>query len=75
MIRALLISILALTVFGCSEKIQSQDKERVSGDVPPYKGAVNDPYVIKGWTAGNKTEWDKQMHERAQTQNEYLKVN
>lgn len=75
MMRALLISMLALTVFGCSEKIQSQDKERVSGDVPPYKGAVNDPYVLKGWTAGNKTEWDTQMRNRAQSQNEYVKTN
>jgi len=75
MMRALLISLLALTVFGCSEEIQSQDNARVSGDVPPYKGAVNDPYVIKGWTAGNKTEWDTQMRNRAQTQNEYVKTN
>jgi hypothetical protein len=75
MMRALLVSLLALGLFGCGETSQSQDKARVSGDVPPYKGAANDPYVIKGWTAGNKTEWDKQMHERAQTQNEYVKIN
>jgi hypothetical protein len=75
MMRALLISMLVLTMFGCGEKTQSQDKARVSGDVPPYKGAANDPYVVKGWTAGNKTEWDTQMRNRAQTQNEYVKTN
>jgi hypothetical protein len=75
MMRALLISLLALGLSACGETSQSQDKARVSGDVAPYKGAVNDPYVIKGWTAGNKIEWDKQMHERAQKQNEYVKVN
>lgn len=75
MMRALLIPLFALSVVGCGEKVQSQDNERISGDVAPYKGAVNDPYVIKGWTAGNKTEWDRQMHERAQKQNEYVKIN
>ncbi|RBA24259.1 hypothetical protein [Herminiimonas fonticola] len=75
MMRTLLISLLALGMFGCSETSQSQADARVSGDVPPYKGAVNDPYVIKGWTAGNKTEWDTQMRNRAQAQNEYVKVN
>lgn len=75
MMRALLVSLLTLAMFGCGEKSQSQADARVSGDVAPYKGAVNDPYVIKGWTAGNKTEWDRQMHERAQKQNEYVKVN
>ncbi len=75
MMRALMISLLALGMFGCGETSQSQDKARVSGDVPPYKGASNDPYVVKGWTAGNKTEWDTQMHNRAQSQNEYVKIN
>lgn len=75
MMRALFISLIALAMFGCGEKSQSQADARVSGDVSPYKGVVNDPYVVKGWTAGNKTEWDTQMRNRAQTQNEYVKVN
>ncbi|MFC7299974.1 hypothetical protein [Herminiimonas aquatilis] len=75
MMRTLLISLAAIAMFGCSEKSQSQADARVSGDVPPYKGASNDPYVIKGWTAGNKTEWDTQMRSRAQFQNEYVKTN
>lgn len=75
MMRALLISLAALALLGCSEKSQSQADARVSGDAPPHQGAANDPYVVKGWTAGNKTEWDTQMRTRAQTQNEYVKVN
>jgi len=75
MMRALLISLAALALLGCSEKSQSQADARVSGDAAPHQGAANDPYVIKGWTAGNKTEWDTQMRTRAQTQNEYVKTN
>ncbi len=75
MMRALLISLAAIAMVGCSEKSQSQADARDSGDVAPYKGAANDPYVIKGWTAGNKTEWDTQMRNRAQLQNEYVKTN
>lgn len=75
MMRALLFSMMALTLVACGEKSQSQDKARVSGDVRPWEGAKNDPFVVKGWTAGNKTEWETQMRNRAQTQNEYVKTN
>lgn len=74
MMRALLIPLAALALFGCGEKSQSQADARVSGDVAPYLGA-QDPYVVKGWKPGNKTEWDTQMRTRAQAQNEYVKTN
>lgn len=73
MMRTFIVSLAALAVFGCGEKSQSQADARVSGDVPPYKGA-HDPYVVKGWTPGNKTEWDTQMRARAQVQNESVKI-
>lgn len=73
MMRPLIISLTALILFGCGEKSQSQADARVSGDVPPYQGA-HDPFVVKGWTPGNKTEWDTQMRARAQAQNEYVKI-
>ncbi|RQO38525.1 hypothetical protein DBR37_01105 [Herminiimonas sp. KBW02] len=75
MMRALMLSVMALALFGCGEKVQSQANARDAGDAPPWSGAKNDPYVIKGWTAGNKTEWETQMRTRAQTQNEYAKTN
>lgn len=75
MMRTLLLSMMALALFGCGEKVQSQANARVSGDAAPWDGAKNDPFVVKGWTAGNKTEWETQMRTRAQAQNEYVKVN
>lgn len=74
MMRALLVSLAVLALFGCSEKSQSQADARVSGDVPPWQGA-KDPFVVKGWTPGNKTEWDTQMRSRVEAQNEYVKTN
>jgi hypothetical protein len=74
MMRALVISLAALALFGCGEKSQSQADARVSGDEPPYQGA-HDPFMVKGWTPGNKTEWETQIRARAQTQNEYVKTN
>ncbi|WP_076591138.1 hypothetical protein [Herminiimonas arsenitoxidans] len=75
MMRALFISLMALALFGCAEKSQSQADARVSGDMPPWDGAKGDPFVVKGWTPGNKTEWETQMRTRAQSQNEYVKIN
>lgn len=73
MMRILIVSLAALALLGCGEKSQSQADARNSGDVAPYQGA-HDPYVVKGWTPGNKTEWDTQMRARAQAQNEYVKL-
>lgn len=74
MMRTLAASVVALVLFGCGEKSQSQADARDAGDQPPYTGA-HDPFVVKGWTPGNKGEWTKQMHKRAQAQNEYVKIN
>lgn len=72
--RLILIALTGVAVLaGCGEKSQSQADARDSGDVAPYKGA-HDPFVAKGWTPGNKTEWDTQMRTRAQSQNEYVKI-
>lgn len=72
--RLLFVALAATAVLaGCGEKSQSQADARDSGDVPPYQGA-KDPFVAKGWTPGNKTEWDNQMRTRTQTQNEYVKI-
>jgi hypothetical protein len=74
MMRALLMSALMLALFGCGEKSQSQADARKSGDQHAWQGA-NDPFVTKGWTAGNKAEWERQMRSRTQNQNEYVRIN
>lgn len=74
MMRALALSAIALALFGCGEKSQSQADARISGDTQPWQGA-HDPFVAKGWTPGNKTTWENQLRSRAQYQNEYVKIN
>jgi hypothetical protein len=44
------------------------------GDEPAYKGA-HDAEVAKGWTPGDKLAWERQVRERGQLQNEYVKTN
>jgi hypothetical protein len=73
MMRALLMPALMLALFGCGEKSQSQADARNSGDQQAFQGA-HDPFVTKGWTAGNKTEWERHMRERTQNQNEYVRI-
>jgi hypothetical protein len=74
MMRALLIPALMLALYGCGEKSQSQADARDSGDQQAYQGA-HDPFVTKGWTAGNKAEWERHMRARTQAQNEYVHIN
>jgi len=45
-----------------------------SADQPPWEAAAN-PFVVPGWTSGDKASWQAQMTQRAQNQNEYLRAN
>jgi hypothetical protein len=73
MIRATLLLAALFMLSACHEPSQSQADARNSGDVPAWKGA-NDAFMAPGWKPGDKSVWEKQLHQRAQTQNEYLKV-
>lgn len=58
---------------GCGEKPQSMGG--VKSDVAAFEGAQN-PFVVPGWKAGDKTSWEQQLKTRTQnTQNEYMKIN
>jgi hypothetical protein len=74
MMRAAMVSLFALALLGCGERSQSQADARDAGDTPDWQGAKNE-FVAKGWTPGNKAAWELQLRNRAQTQNEYTKVN
>lgn len=73
MIRATLFLAALFMLSGCSEPSQSQADARSAGDVPAWDGAKN-AFAAPGWKSGDKAVWEKQLHHRAQTQNEYLKV-
>lgn len=55
----------------CSEKPQFLGGNKA--DAAAYTGAKN-PFVEKGWNAGDKTSWEMQLRARAQNQNEYTKT-
>ena len=73
--KAIVIAAAALLLSACGDVDQSMTGTKVSrGDDPAYKGAHN-LNVAKGWEAGNKDAWNKQIRERGQLQNEYMKTN
>ncbi|MDB5772492.1 MAG: hypothetical protein JWM42_2866 [Burkholderia sp.] len=74
MIRLTLICISAVLLAACGESDQTQSANRHLPDVAPYQGAKN-VHVVKGWAPGDKKAWETQLRNRAQTQNEYVKVN
>ena len=62
---------LVALLSACSEKPQFLGSNKA--DAAAYTGAKN-PYVEKGWNAGDKTSWEMQLRARAQNQNEYTKT-
>jgi hypothetical protein len=66
-----LLGVLALA--GCGEVDQSLSKSSAKADAHAYQGAHN-PYVVKGWTPGDKASWESQMRTRSLTQNEYNRI-
>jgi hypothetical protein len=73
MIRFLGISLCLIGLIGCSEPDQSLYSSNAKTDGKPWQGAQNS-FVTPGWQSGDKTRWENQLRQRAQTQNEYLKV-
>jgi major membrane immunogen (membrane-anchored lipoprotein) len=74
MMRLVFITASALLLAACGEPDQASTASRYMPDTHPFEGAKN-AYVVKGWTAGDKLSWEKQLRERGQYQNEYVKVN
>jgi hypothetical protein len=58
----------AAALVGCSEKPQAQGSKKVG--LPEWAGA--DPrYSAPGWKAGDATQWEQHLRNRARLQNEY----
>lgn len=71
------LSLMAATVVllaACGEKPQGPTPSAAAPDEKPWQANKN-PYVSKGWEPGDKARWENQLRSRAQTQNEYVKVN
>ncbi len=63
---------LLLVLAACTEKPQAVGTSKA--DMQAWQGA-QDPFVVPGWTVGDKASWQAQMRKRAQPQNEYLRMN
>ena len=59
---ALLMSITAFALSACGEKAQTLGTKN---DATAFSG-VNNAFVEKGWQAGDKTSWERQLNARAQ---------
>ncbi len=68
--RILIVAMLAAGLSACGEKAQTVQPAMKKSDGKSWDGAQN-AYVAEGWKAGDKASWETQMHQRAQSQNEY----
>ena len=58
----LLIASCAMALSACGEKAQTLGTK---DDAPAFSG-VNNAFIEKGWQAGDKTSWERQLNARAQ---------
>ena len=58
---------------GCGERDQRIDASAAKPDGQGWQGAQNS-FVAPGYQPGDKTRWQTQLRERAQTQNEYVRI-
>jgi major membrane immunogen (membrane-anchored lipoprotein) len=67
---AFLITTSALVLSACGEKAQTLGTKN---DSTAYSGVTN-AFIEKGWQAGDKTSWERQLNARAQYgQNDYTR--
>jgi ABC-type glycerol-3-phosphate transport system substrate-binding protein len=64
--------VLAACGGGSSGKPESSASRKAAQ--PPWDAAAN-AFVAAGWKSGDQASWQAQMVRRAQSQNEFLRVN
>lgn len=73
MMRIVFLAVLALGLSACSEPDQSLAASSAKADGKAWQGAQNS-FVAPGWQPGDKARWEEQLRHRAQTQNEYMRI-
>lgn len=58
---------------GCGEKVQTAQQGERKQDVPAWKGA-NEAYAAPGFKSSDEAAWQRQINQRAQGQNEYVRI-
>lgn len=76
MIKRIMIAGLALLALaaltGC-EKDQTAVASSKLATQPAWDAAA-DPFVVPGWTSGDKESWLAGINQRTKNQNEYLRI-
>ncbi len=67
------LALFALAALSGCEKDQSAVANSRMAAQPPWDAAA-DPFVVPGWTSGDKASWLAEVNRRTQTQNEYLRI-
>ena len=66
-------SLLAAAALAGCEKDQSSVASSRLATQPPWDAAA-DPFVVPGWTSGDKASWLAEVNRRTQSQNEYGRI-
>jgi hypothetical protein len=74
LVLVFLLSVSAALLSACGERDQTLRGAYNRSDGQPWQGAHN-PFVAKGWAPGDKVAWETQLRDRAQRQNESVKIN
>jgi major membrane immunogen (membrane-anchored lipoprotein) len=68
---AITLMALAALLAACGEKAQTAGARKADGRA----WETTDPsYAANGYKAADQASWDQQLRQRAQTQNEYVRV-
>jgi hypothetical protein len=64
-----------LGLAACGEKTQASVQGATKKlDAQASSGATVNGYTAPGWKAGDNADWQRQMNQRAQAQNEYVRI-
>ncbi len=67
------VALLALAALAGCEKDQSNVATSKLASQPAWDAAA-DPFVVPGWTSGDRASWLAQLNARTLKQNEYLRI-
>lgn len=67
------LALFAMTALSGCEKDQSAVVNSRMATQPVWDAAA-DPYVVPGWTSGDKASWLAEVNRRTQSQNEHLRI-
>ncbi len=72
-LRAAAVLLAAVGLAGCGEEPQQGTQAERKVDTQAWDGAQA-KYTADGWKAGDRASWERQLKQRTQQQNEYVRV-